>query len=339
MGFRFRKSINLGGGFRINVSKSGIGYSFGSKSHRYTKKAGGGTRSTVSIPGTGFSYVHESSSKKHSNASHGSASRTPIQAPPITDNTYDTQEIKNASVKGMVSEGLEDMLAAAERALLYYNLCFVGFWGFLILSCVFPPLLLVSVGCLIGIFWLKKNATIDLEYTFEDNQAAKVAEWIAPLQKIAKSKKIWYISQTSKVIDKKYAAGASNNVKRNPCKASTKVPFPFKTNAAVVSFTMGKETLVFLPDKLFIFQKHRIGALSYSEVTTHIHSQRFIEREAVPSDAKIIDYTWQYVNKSGGPDKRFQNNMRFPICMYGEMEVRSSSGLNTDIIFSNTDIR
>ncbi len=31
MGFRYRKSINLGGGFRINLSKSGIGYSWGVK--------------------------------------------------------------------------------------------------------------------------------------------------------------------------------------------------------------------------------------------------------------------------------------------------------------------
>ena len=29
MGFRFRRSINLGGGFKINLSKSGIGYSWG----------------------------------------------------------------------------------------------------------------------------------------------------------------------------------------------------------------------------------------------------------------------------------------------------------------------
>ena len=28
MGFRYRKSINLGGGFRVNISKSGIGYSW-----------------------------------------------------------------------------------------------------------------------------------------------------------------------------------------------------------------------------------------------------------------------------------------------------------------------
>jgi hypothetical protein len=27
MGLRYRKSVNLGGGFRVNFSKSGVGYS------------------------------------------------------------------------------------------------------------------------------------------------------------------------------------------------------------------------------------------------------------------------------------------------------------------------
>lgn len=61
MGFRFRKSINLGGGFKVNLSKSGVGYSFGGKGFRYTKKANGGTRTTVSIPGTGLSHVSDKS--------------------------------------------------------------------------------------------------------------------------------------------------------------------------------------------------------------------------------------------------------------------------------------
>lgn len=63
MGFRFRKSINLGGA-RINISKSGIGYSVGGKGYRYTKKANGGTRTTASIPGTGISYVKDSGKGK-----------------------------------------------------------------------------------------------------------------------------------------------------------------------------------------------------------------------------------------------------------------------------------
>ena len=63
MGFRFRKSFKAGP-VPINLSKSGIGYSVGTKGFRVTKKAGGGTRTTTGIPGTGVSYVKDSSSAK-----------------------------------------------------------------------------------------------------------------------------------------------------------------------------------------------------------------------------------------------------------------------------------
>lgn len=68
MGFRFRKSLNVGP-FRMNFSKSGVGYSVGGKGFRVTKKAGGGYRTTSSIPGTGISFVNDfskSKSEKHS---------------------------------------------------------------------------------------------------------------------------------------------------------------------------------------------------------------------------------------------------------------------------------
>lgn len=68
MGVRFRKSINLGGGFRINVSKSGVGYSWGTKGFRITKTAKGTTRKTYSIPRTGISYVSESKKTINSKA-------------------------------------------------------------------------------------------------------------------------------------------------------------------------------------------------------------------------------------------------------------------------------
>jgi hypothetical protein len=60
VGFRFRKSVNLGGGFRTTFSKSGASFSWGTKGFRVTKKAGGGTRTTASIPGTGVSYSKNS---------------------------------------------------------------------------------------------------------------------------------------------------------------------------------------------------------------------------------------------------------------------------------------
>ena len=59
MGIRFRKSIKLGGGFRINISSSGIGYSWGIPGYRITHTASGKTRTTTYIPGTGISHVTE----------------------------------------------------------------------------------------------------------------------------------------------------------------------------------------------------------------------------------------------------------------------------------------
>lgn len=68
MGFRFRKSVKAGP-FRLNFSKSGVGWSVGGPGYRYTKKANGGTRTTLSVPGTGISHVTETS---HTNSPHAS---------------------------------------------------------------------------------------------------------------------------------------------------------------------------------------------------------------------------------------------------------------------------
>ena len=64
MGWRFRKSIDILGLFRINFSKSGIGFSYGAPGYRVTKMANGRTRKTVSIPGTGISHVSETGKRK-----------------------------------------------------------------------------------------------------------------------------------------------------------------------------------------------------------------------------------------------------------------------------------
>jgi hypothetical protein len=55
MGFRFRRSIKILPGIRLNVSKSGVSTSIGTRGAtvNISKR---GTRATVGIPGTGISY-------------------------------------------------------------------------------------------------------------------------------------------------------------------------------------------------------------------------------------------------------------------------------------------
>ena len=120
MGFRYRKSINLGGGFKINLSKSGIGYSWGTKGYRVTKTARGTTRRTYSIPGTGISYVDESGSRNRSRNRSQRRNQNRITQPsprPIQQPTYnqtperaiesaDISQFKEAE-EGTISDALE----------------------------------------------------------------------------------------------------------------------------------------------------------------------------------------------------------------------------------------
>lgn len=73
MGLRYRKSFGSKAG-RVTVSKSGVGFSVGTKGLRMTKKAGGGYRTTSSIPGTGMSYTKDSSRGKKAVVSNSATS-------------------------------------------------------------------------------------------------------------------------------------------------------------------------------------------------------------------------------------------------------------------------
>lgn len=64
MGFQFRKSIPLGFGLKLNISKSGIGLSWGTKGLSISRSPKGKVRKTISIPGTGISYTQTSGTKK-----------------------------------------------------------------------------------------------------------------------------------------------------------------------------------------------------------------------------------------------------------------------------------
>jgi hypothetical protein len=56
MGLRMRKSFTIAKGVRLNVGKSGMGISFGTRGLRYSIHSSGKRTATVGLPGTGISY-------------------------------------------------------------------------------------------------------------------------------------------------------------------------------------------------------------------------------------------------------------------------------------------
>ena len=74
MGFRFRKSIKIAPGVRVNLNKKSASISVGTKGARITKSTSGRTTTTVGIPGTGISYSKSHTSKRKTSSTVNKAS-------------------------------------------------------------------------------------------------------------------------------------------------------------------------------------------------------------------------------------------------------------------------
>lgn len=93
MGLYFRKSINLGGGVRLNLSKRGVGLSAGVKGARISTGPSG-TFLNLSIPGTGLYYRKKLSGSNSSYRASSSSSRYPYQRTIVNEYTGETRTVR-----------------------------------------------------------------------------------------------------------------------------------------------------------------------------------------------------------------------------------------------------
>jgi hypothetical protein len=150
--------------------------------------------------------------------------------------------------------------------------------------------------------------------------------------------RVWHLEAAGAVRDAKCHAGAGTLVKRKGIALTTgAVPY-LKTNIEIPTIPVGKQLLAFLPERLLVFDSHRVGAVPYAELMVGVTQIRFIEDGAVPDDAQVIDRTWKYVNKKGTPDRRFKDNRELPVVQYEELHFFSGSGLNEKIQLSRAGV-
>jgi hypothetical protein len=154
---------------------------------------------------------------------------------------------------------------------------------------------------------------------------------------MAASNGCWVVNAQGATRDWKRNAGASTLVSRMPIRISTAAPANVRTNVAVPAIPTGTHTLYFFPDRVLVFGRNGVGAVPYNRLWLKFSLTRFIEGGALPRDARIVDRTWQYVNRSGGPDRRFSSNRQLPVVLYDEIQLYSDSGLNLVLQLSRLD--
>jgi hypothetical protein len=116
----------------------------------------------------------------------------------------------------------------------------------------------------------------------------------------------------------------------------SKKPACIRGAAKFPAIKLGRGEVFFLPDAALVVTGDSVAALHYADLDISNHPTRFVEAESIPSDTKVVDETWRFVAKNGGPDRRFNFNKRLPVCLYGEMDLRSAGGLNGKIQFSDS---
>lgn len=331
MGLRYRKSINLGGGFRVNFSKSGVGYSWGTKGYRVTKKAGGGVRKTYSIPGTGLSWVDDSSSKKR-----GTSNRSVTPAQTVTVESQNLlYQASETDVNQLVTDNSQDFIEAIKK---YSKIRKLLIWASIIsllLTPGTPFFIIFFIAGIAGLIYLSTAKKINVEYEFDEYGMRRIQMMDQAMTYLINNNGVWQVNTIQANSSTKVNAGAARSVEKKPVKFLKKKPFFLKTDATCYYIKLLNDEVYILPDRLIVKGKKGWGCVEYSEMHIDVGSVVFIESGVTPRDAEVVGHTWQYVNKNGSPDKRYSNNRQLPKCHYGTLNFKSPTGLDVILYISN----
>ncbi|WP_052370316.1 DUF4236 domain-containing protein [Chromobacterium haemolyticum] len=338
MGLSFSRSVKFGA-VRFNFSGSGIGMSVGVPGLRI----GTGPRGAYISGGVGgFRY------RKSLNA------RQPAGAQPVVmpGRPQDVQVVADANIVATVEHGTKSVLelrdstsdallqsmneqraklplwpmAAVAVLLLFYMLYPASeTWP----SFIRPTAFVIGVGLIGWVYWRDQMRKLTVLFYEPDQATSDLFERLSgAVSHAAAARKLKSITTTSRYADTKYSAGASQGLKFGAASLTLGQAPGVVANIPVPVLTAERTTLAFFPDRVLAFQGKSVGAIDYARLHGVSEFVRYIESESVPGDARIIDQTWQYVNKKGGPDKRFKNNRQLPICAYSQFNLSTPDGLD-----------
>ena len=335
MAFGFRKSINLGGGARLNLSNSGLGVSFGIRGIRVSANSRG---TFVSMGGHGIRYrarIGEppgQPSGSQSNFGTGGAYQvgTPVQTASVADLVDQSSAALLDMINGTLGAPARAWLVVLVGLLVALGLQ-IFHWGFA----------LIAAGIFGYLTWAvslsdARRRTYNLDYNLDDSSRATWIAMNSALHGLRQTQGVWRVTTQDHNYDWKRNAGATTLIGRLRSRLDQRQPFGIHSQPFTpYCLDVGVQQLYFLPDRLYVFQNGRYGAVDYNGLQVTSGRTQYIESEAVYSDAVIVGETWQYVNKNGGPDRRFSNNRVLPVMAYGVVTLQSASGLNCRLMTSS----
>ncbi|NMR30544.1 TerB N-terminal domain-containing protein [Crystallibacter degradans] len=340
MGFYVRKSLKAGP-FRFNLTGSGVGVSAGVPGFRI----GSGPRGNLVRMGAGGVYYQASLGKGQSPAydRYDSAHLAP---PASTSSDVIFEDQTGASIQTLLPTSSDDLVSQLNGASRRKPLTRWVVLAILLLGLVTMPFGFFVFLLGVPLVWWAvlsdraRNSAV-VFYDVDDEYAQRFQSLVDAGQYVAQSKGLWRVNESGSLNgghQQKVNAGAGSLVRRAGASFSDQGPKELVTNIAVPGVTSGHSSIYFLPDRILVAEKGMFTDFGYDALQVLERDIEFIESPgAVPSDGIQVGTTWQYVNKQGGPDRRFKNNPVLPVMRYMDVLLTTSSGFRWILQLSQTD--
>lgn len=345
---RFRKRVKVFPGFYLNFSKSGISSTIGVKgaSINFSKR---GTYLNSSMPGIGSQRIKTG----HANRP---VDLNPYGEYPTVTIPKAATEIKSAGIDQLTSTNFKDLndtllevyndrielrkeIKQAETNLhtlktinILACICLVGFF-----IKILQKKIAEQEEYLADLEKQLNDSRVDIDMHFDHTFEEKYNAVAATYKNLLKSRIIWDITASAEQDRVKTRSAASHSV--------TRVPVSFRfDNINIIKSTYpalhfenknGGDLYIYPAFVIITADQRDFAMVDIKDFEMTFSQQRFIEEEDIPADSHIIDRTWSKVNKNGTPDKRFSDNYEIPVVAYGQLNIRSRTGLNEVYTISN----
>ncbi len=360
MGWRFRQSFKVFPGVRLNLSGRGLSTTigYGPASINISSR---GAYANLNIPGTGLSYRQKIS---------GGAGSAPQQQPgSIQFPTHPTgpaitsqkEEIRSAGAYELTSQGLQtlrqllsdvnqeqqsldaELFTARqdwEKKSRVYERWNKGILFKRILKDRFIFLEREAQEARAKLDELEEQRRLTcVAARIEMSEDVKPAFWrlYDAFSKLTQSIAIWDTLTTQRTDRVRERTTANNSIER------TLVKFGFGQSGLVqcdwqtpcFGNANGGDLYLYPGFLLYRVSREAFAVIDCREVEINLSPCNFIEEDGIPPDSQVVGQTWKYANKNGGPDRRFSHNYQIPLALYGQMTLKSPSGLHEQYLISN----
>ncbi|AKH69387.1 Protein of unknown function (DUF4236) [Spongiibacter sp. IMCC21906] len=328
MAWYLRKSVSVGP-IRFNLSKSGVGASVGITGFRIGMRPDG---SSYVHAGRHGLYMREELGGRRGGGSQPVYSQ-PEELPP-------TQKFDAVSTRDLTSPERKQLIDRLNKSYKDFRLDYlvfvaavVAFGAAWLNESQLGMAIAGGVGIVLGIaasVFESRRRTVKIFYDFEADDTSSFSKLVQAVNHLAECKRLWaYVDSRdlTSAHESKVNAGASSLVNREAAAVGTGTPPWVETNVTIPTLKARGVTAYFMPDCILVYDSSGVGCVEHASLSFSTSAERFIEDGPVPPDSDVVDTTWKYANKRGGPDRRFKDNKEIPICLYGKLDLSTSAGL------------